>query len=182
MTFFDASNWRHYKWHYVVILVIIIAIIIYIYMTQEKELRGGGHRKRGDGNGDIYYLGRGNNNDPPNVLIDRIDWAAYLEKRVTLWQRIFVGTLAAMFFVILLGMRKLPTPGTIVIIFISIFIPIYAVHQLFYVHGDVYNDFYIRTNAQLLRDEFGFDKNFPPEPIDNIPDRPYVMNKKTTNS
>lgn len=180
MKYFDTSNWNRYKLHYIIILIIVIIICIYIYSTQEKELRGTGSRSRGDGNGEIYYLGRGSEIDTPMVLIDRIEWSSYLEKRITLWQRVFISTLASVIFVILLGTKKLPPPGTIVIMFLVIFIPFYAVHQLFYVHGDVYNDYYIKTNTQLLRNKLDYNKNTPPEPADNIPDRPYVMNNKKT--
>jgi hypothetical protein len=53
-----------------------------------------------------------------------------------------------------------------------------AVHNLFYVHGDVYNDYYIKTNVQYLRDHYGFEKGEVPEPKELPPDRPYVMNPK----
>lgn len=177
MTYFDNSNWKYYKIHYIVIAIIVIIILVYIHSCQEQELRGSASRARGDGNGDIYYLGRGNIHDEVNTLVDRTQWCSYLDKRVTFWQRIFVATIVAMIFVILLAMRKLPTPGGIVILFFCIFVPVYAVHQLFYVHGDVYNDYYIKTNMELIRDKLGFEKSTPPDPIDNIPDRPFVMTK-----
>jgi hypothetical protein len=173
--YFDTSNWQKYKVHYFIILIVVIIIVIIIMNHQEVEQRGRGKRTRGDGNGDIYYLGRGSEQDSVAVLIDRIEWSAYLDKRTTLWQRVIITTFVVMFFVIALVLRKLPTPGTIILLFFTIFIPIYATHQLFYVHGDVYNDYYIKTNAELLREKLNLEKNDPPEPADNIPDRPYVM-------
>jgi len=178
MTYFDNSNWKYYKIHYIVIAIIVIIILIYIHNCQDQELTGCKTRQRGDGNGDIYYLGRGDINDDISTLVDRTQWASYLDKRVTFWQRIFVATIVAMIFVILLAMRKLPTPGGIIILFFCIFVPIYAVHQLFYVHGDVYNDFYIKNNMELIREKLGLEKNEPPIPIlENPPDRPRVMAK-----
>ena len=176
---FDASNWNKYAIHYIILIIIVIIVIFIIFNKQEEELRGGhSDRPRGDGNGDIFYLGRGSEKDSVATLVDRIEWAAYLDKRTTFWQRVTVMTFVITLLIILLIMRQLPKPGTIVLMFFVIFIPIYAVHQLFYVHGDVYNDFYIKTNAELLRDKLILERNEPPPPADNIPDRPFVMSPK----
>ena len=178
-SYFDASNWNKYAVQYIFLLIIVIIIIFIIFSSQGEELRGGhNERPKSDGNGEIFYLGRGSENDSVATLVDRIEWAAYLEKRTTYWQRVIVMTFVITLLIILLVMRGLPKPGAIVLMFFVIFIPIYAVHQLFYVHGDVYNDYYIKTNAELLRDKLNLDRNEPPPPADNIPDRPFVMNPK----
>lgn len=174
----DWSNLKEYKYTYIVITLVVIAVCIFISKDKIRATKGSGNRPRKDGNGDIYYLGRGNRHDSAEELLDRIEWSTYLEKRVSLWQRHFVISLIIAALVVLLIMRSVPSPGIFVLLVIVIFIPLYAAHNLFYVHGDIYNDYYIKDNVDRLRHIFGFKKGFPSEPEDNIPDRIKVMNPK----
>jgi hypothetical protein len=175
MTHFNLDNWQTEKWKYLVILIIIIVIVIYISEHQNTELRGKGHRKKGDGNGDAIYLGRGHPKENVSEILDRIEWSTYLERRVTHWHRIFLMALVISFLVILFIIKALPTAASFVLLFIIVFIPIMATRQLFYVHADIYNDYYIKHNVEILRKKFGYDKSDPKEPTADFPDRPKVM-------
>lgn len=175
MTFFDGSNWSEYMYHYIVIVIIIFIVAYFIYTTQGPELNGRHVREKGDGNGNALYLGRGSIDEPSNVLLDRIEWSSYLNRRISFWQRAFLMTLIALILIIMFAVRRLPKPTELVMLFICIFIPIVGVNSFFYTHGDVYNDYYIKMNAQMLRHKLGHVKNDPPEPTATIPDRPLVM-------
>lgn len=162
-------------YHYIIIAIIILIVIYFIYKTQGPELNGRHVREQGDGNGDALYLGRGGIDEPSNVLLDRIEWSSYLNRRISFWQRAFLMTLIALILIILLGIKRLPKPTELVVIFFCVFIPIVGVNGFFYTHGDVYNDYYIKMNTQMLRHKLGYTKSDPPEPTARIPDRPLVM-------
>ena len=169
---FDYSNIKPYKVYYIIIVIIVILLIIYIKSQRRKELKTNNNRKNQDGNGDAYYLGRGSKDDSSSELLDRIDWSTYLNNRITYWNTAFIISIIIIILIIMFIFRKVPPPGTLVLIFFLIFIPIYAVHQFQYTHGDVYNDYYIKRNVELLRKKFGFKKEKPRSPReDNIPDR-----------
>lgn len=168
---FDTSEIKKSGIYYLVIILVLVLVLIHVIKTQRSELSGHGKRKNADGNGDIYYLGRGSKNDSTAELLDRIDWASYLDKRVTKWQRTFMITLIVMILVILIVLRKIPAPSTFILLFVAIFIPIYASNNMLYVHGDMYNDHYIKNNVTLLRQKLGLKKNLPSEPKSDAPDR-----------
>lgn len=168
---FDTSEIKKSGLYYLIIIVVIVLVLIHVIKSQRRELSGHGKRKNADGNGDIYYLGRGSKDDSPAELLDRIDWASYLDKRVTKWQRTFIITLIIMFLVILIVLKKIPTPATFILLFVTVFIPIYASNNMLYVHGDMYNDHYIKNNVNLLRQKFGYKKHAPKEPQSSAPDR-----------
>ncbi len=172
---FDFSLWDRYKWHYIVILVIVILIILYIIQIQTKELSTSSSGRSADGNGDLYYLGRGDKDDSVEMLLNRIEWSSYLFKRTSLWSRILFVTIFIVLLIILVAIRKLPTPSTIVILFFVVFIPVYAAHQFFYTHGDVYNDYYIKNNVKIIRNKLNLSPGEPDDPTSEIPDRPFVM-------
>ncbi len=176
MVKFDYTNAVEHKMAYIVIAIIIVLLIIYVKRKQIKEHTTNNGRKKADGNGDAYYLGRGSDEDSIGELLDRIEWSTYLNNRVTYWYRVFMISIIITAIVICFVMRKLPTPGVTILLFFVIFIPIYAVHQLQYVHGDVYNDHYIKRNVETLRKKLNLKKQHPKQPKeDNIPDRVNVM-------
>lgn len=172
MTEFDASNLKEYKVAYLVMLIVIVVIIIYIRNCRMSELTGNGTRKKGDGNAENYYYGRGSPQDSVSELLDRIDWSTYLEYRLSILQRLFIPIVISVLFIMVFVMNKVPTPGKTILLFLSIFVPAYATHQLYYIHGDVYNDYYIKRNVELIREKLGLKKGKVEKPRDdNIPDR-----------
>jgi hypothetical protein len=177
---FDFSNWKDNKLAYVVIVVIVVIVFIYVRARQAREYSGKGidGRKIADGNGTAYYYGRGSDKDSVGELLDRIDWASYLDKRLTLWYRIFVTTVITLILIVALVMRRIPKPGQLILLGFVIFIPFYAGHQLFYVHGDIFNDYYIKNNVDLIRKKLGVHRNDVKEPCKEVPRRTDAMNPK----
>lgn len=170
---FDLSQLKENKIAYLVIVVIVAILVIYAQKSKARETKGKGIPDRNgvDGNGTSYYYGRGSSDDSVSELLDRIDWSTYLEKRVTLWYRMLVPVLVAAILIAVLVMRKVPHPATLIILVILIFIPIYAIRQFDYVHGDVYNDYYIKRNVALLRAKLGLEKSKVKEPSSFVPKR-----------
>ena len=69
----DFDNWDNkygLRWHYVIIAVVIIAIVIWVYIEQHKERNGPppGSDFEKEGNGKIYYKGRGSDEDSVATL------------------------------------------------------------------------------------------------------------------
>lgn len=181
MASFDFSNWQKNKIALIVILVIIVGLIWMASKGIAREGRGKGipGRHVADGNGTAYYQGRGCKDDSVSILLDRIDWATYAEKKTTLWYKQFITAVIVAGLIAILIMRKIPSPSQSIMLIVIIFIPIYAVHQLRYVHGDIHNDYNIKNNVDLLRQKLNLKKgkNVPP-PSCSVPKRTAVMNPK----
>lgn len=178
MAKFDYTNAKEYRVAFGIIVVIIVILIVYIKRRQCKEQVTNNGRTKSDGNGDAYYLGRGSSDDSISQLLDRIEWSTYLHHRTTYWHRAFIVSIIITALIIAFVMRKLPKPGVCILLFFIIFIPLYAVHNLHYVHGDVYNDYYIKNNVELLREKLGTEKHKPKNPReDNVPDRVVATSK-----
>lgn len=176
---FDFSELVKNKLAYLILLIVIVVLIIYTHNAKMKETKGKNvhGRKPMDGNGEAYYYGRGSDHDTVSQLLDRIDWSTYLEKRTAYWNRLFLTVLIVSVLIFLFVWRKIPHPSMAIFLFLAIFIPIYASHQFDYVHGDIYNDYHIKHNVELLRKKLGAEKRaFPPKPTDHIPSRTTVMN------
>jgi len=180
MARFDFSNWSNHKAEYLIILVIVVMILVFVNRQKSKEKRGGGIKGRivADGNGEAYYRGRGSKHDSVAELLDRIDWASYLDKRITLWYRIIVITFIVMLFIMAFVIKRLLRPTEMVVLFFVVFVPFYASHQMDYVHGDIYNDYYIKRNVELIREKLGVEKGKVKAPKVDPPSRPAVMNPK----
>lgn len=180
MAQFDFSNWSKHKLEYTIILIIVIVVLVYINVKKSREKRGGGIRGRkvADGNGEAYYYGRGSKLDSVGELLDRIDWASYLDKRIALWYRIIVITFIAMLLIMAFVTKRLLKPTEMLVLFFMIFVPFYASHQLDYVHGDIYNDYYIKHNVELIRDKLEIEKGKVRPPKNDPPPRTTVMNPK----
>lgn len=177
MVSFDVSQWSQHRLAYLIILIIVIVVILHVRKQQKLETRGNGvnGRKAADGNGTSTYYGRGSHDDSVEELLNRIDWSSYLPKRITLWYKVIVITLVITLFVILLIMRKLPSPSKLIILMIVIFVPIYAMSQFYYVHGEIYNDYYIKRNVELIREKLELNAEHPKEPKSEVPKRAVVM-------
>jgi hypothetical protein len=180
MVSFDTKAWKSNRLAYLIIIIIVIIILVLASKGISKERKGRGlsDRRHVDGNGTAYYQGRGCLEDSVPELLDRIDWAAYVEKRTTLWFRTVILTVVATALVVVLVMKKLPKPPALVMLIVAIFIPFYAGHQLHYVHGDVYNDYYIKRNVELLRKKLNLKKGKVKDPKCEAPKRALVMNPK----
>lgn len=175
----DIENFSRYKIAYIIIIIVIIALILVAKNCLGLELKGSGDgRLRGDGNGESHYLGRGHSSEPVALLLDRIEWSTYLENRISIISRFVIITVIIMLFVICVIMQKVPTPAKTILLFLVVFIPMYATHQLHYVHGDVYNDYYIKKNVHFIREKLDLKKGHPkrpPPPHYKIPGRTDVM-------
>jgi hypothetical protein len=177
MVTFDTSEWSQNRLAYLIILIIMVIVIVHVRKQQKLETRGDGlgGRKAADGNGTSTYYGRGSHEDTVEELLNRIDWASYLPKRITLWYKVFTITIVITLFIVLLVLRKLPSPSKLIILMITIFVPIYAMSQFYYVHGEIYNDYYIKDNVQLLRGKLHLKAGSPGEPLIAVPNRTSVM-------
>lgn len=177
---FDFSAWKSNRLAYLIIIIVIIVVLVVASKGISKERKGRGipDRRYVDGNGTAYYQGRGCRDDSVSELLDRIDWATYVDKRTTLWFRTIILTVIATALVTALVIRKLPTPPTLIMLIVAIFIPFYAGHQLHYVHGDIYNDYYIKRNVELLRKKLDVKKGKVKDPKCEAPKRALVMNPK----
>jgi hypothetical protein len=176
----SKKNWKQNKIGYIILIVLIVFVILWVNNKKLKESKGFSEIKGkiADGNGPVYARGRGNDNDTVDDLLNRIEWSTYLEKRSVSAYR-FVGvTVISTALIAVLAMRKLPKIGTILIMGAAIFVPIFSAHQLYYVHGDAYNDYYMKDNVKRLREKIGMQSRYsvPPDPEDNIPTRVKVSN------
>lgn len=180
MARFDFSNWSKHKLEYAIILIVVILIIVYVSRHKSREKRGRGIKNRtvADGNGEAYYYGRGSKHDSIPELLDRIDWSTYLDKRITLWYRTIIITFIAMLLVMAFVVKRLLRPTEMIVLFFVIFVPLFAAHQLDYVHGDIYNDYYIKHNVELIREKLGVEKGKVRKPKNEPPPRTAVMNPK----
>ena len=170
------ERWDEYKVHYIVIIIVVVGVIWLTFNVHKRELRTNGEYDSVDGNGESHYLGRGDKSESIEVLLNRIQWSAYLERRTSFWARAVIATVIIVILIMFLVYRDLPKPTDIVIMLFVVFIPLYAINSFFYVHSDMYNDFYIKNNASLIQDKLGLHYSEPPEPVDPLPpDRPYVM-------
>ena len=168
------AHWEQYKLHYVVVVIVLGILLYTVFAIQNTELRTDGVRSSEDGNGELYALGRGDASEDTQTILNRITWAASLHKRINLWARVFLQTTFVVLLIILLIFRRLPKPQEIVITYFCVFVPIFSLENFMHTHGDVYNDYNIRANAQILRDRFDLTKAVPPEPVNDPPDRPFV--------
>lgn len=185
MASFDFSNWSKYRSVYLVIILVVVIAILLIRRQQKVEEKGQGQlgpdgepRVEQDGNGESHYYARGSPKDSTSELLDRIEWASYLEKRTCFPIKALLMSLIIVGLIIVLVLRKLPHPTKVLILLVTVFIPIYAVHQLKYTHSDIYNDFYIKNNVDLLRAQLGLQRGSVRHPRCDPPARAQVMNPK----
>tara|TARA_R110001599_G_scaffold266539_1_gene467318 strand:- start:43477 stop:43998 length:522 start_codon:yes stop_codon:yes gene_type:complete len=163
----------------IIILIIVVIIIFYcVLQSQTKQLRTDGTFSSADGNGYLFYLGRGSSDDSLETLLHRTHWAAYLNKRTQKWERVFMITIVIMILLFAIQWRGFPSPTKFVTYFFIIFFVIFMMNNFFYVHGDIYNDAYIRKNILLITEKLSLNGQFqfdPPLPTSDAPDRLDVM-------
>lgn len=138
---------------YVIIILVIAFVISCIWRDQKRQMLGCSGR---DGDGELYGKGRSDKKDNVGNLLDRIEWSTYLEKRLAIWQRIFIMSVIIELLIIFLIIRCVPPPGTALLLLILIFVPIWCTHHFMYVHGDAYNDYYITQNVRKVRKKLGY--------------------------
>lgn len=164
---------------YIVLVIVVLIILVYIKKDQIRQLRTDGEQPSRDGNGSLYYLGRGSEHDSVATLLHRISWSAYLRKRTERWERIFIVT----FFIVLILMFLVwsPSERTVVRIVttgVVVFFVAYMLENFMYIHGDIYNDANIRGDAKLVASKLGLKVDFdsdPPKPTSDAIDRVNVM-------
>lgn len=171
MASFNVSEWSRHRLAYLIIVILVIVVLVHVRQQQKLETRGDGlgGRKAADGNGTTTYYARGSKDDSVEELLDRIDWASYLPKRITLWYKVVVISLVITVLVMLLVSRKLLHPAKLITLFLCVFIPIYAMSQFYYVHGEIYNDYYIKNNVELLRQKLHVEARHPSKPKSDLP-------------
>lgn len=165
-----------------VLIFVVILVLYFIIKMILKEIRSDGSVDARDGNGSSQLLGRGSESDSVEVLVNRIEWSAYLEKRISFWGRALIMTFIIALIISIMSKKDYKTASEILLLFFMIFVPILSVHSFFYTHADVYNDYYIKTNAELLRSKLGLQKYDPPSPDSDSPDRPLVMSFGSSSS
>jgi hypothetical protein len=164
---------------HIVLIIVVLAILFYIKKDQIRQLRTDGEQQSKDGNGSLYFLGRGSEQDDVATLLHRISWSAYLRKRTERWQRVFIIT----FFVVLLLMvlvfyKEQYTVPKIVATSVVVFFCVYMLENFMYIHGDIYNDANLRGNAKLVASKLGLKVDFdsdPPKPKSEAVDRVNIM-------
>lgn len=173
------------KWKYHLIVILIVMIVMKLIIKhQAKELRSAGsHLTSADGNGSLFYLGRGSEDDSIETLLKRTSWVAYLSKRTSHWQRIFITTFVIMFMYTLIcsfkGSRwELPALNHLLITWVIIYFVLFFSRDFMFVHGDIFADYAIRNNVKLIASKLNLDVDFssdPPNPTNGPPDRVLVM-------
>lgn len=168
------------KWTAHIILLVVIVIIFYmVWKDQMRQLRSDGKFPSADGNGHLYYPGRGCEDDNVSTLIARTYWAAYLNKRVVKWERVFIITVFTILILMALLWRRLVSVPKILITGLIVFFVVFMLENFMYVHGDIYNDANIRNNSILLASKLGLNIDFQTQPRDptcGAPDRVSIMN------
>ena len=171
MEWFDCNLWSTYYGHYIIIFMILLFVLLLMVREQGKEARGNScNRPSVDGNGSIYYRARGHRSESIETLLDRTEWATYLSYRASIWQRLLISSIIATGLVILLVYRGFPLPGDIIMLLVVIFLSFYTCHKFMYTHGDIYNDFYIKNNVNIIRRKLDLPprkRSKPPKPINN---------------
>ena len=176
------------KWKYHLIVILIVMIVIRLIIKhQATELRSDStcepERAPADGNGSLFYLGRGSEDDTIETLLKRTSWVAYLSKRTSHWQRIFITTFVIMFMYTLICSFKgdrweLPALNHLLITWVIIYFVLFFSRDFYYVHGDIMADFTVRNNVKLIASKLNLDVDFssdPPKPTNGPPDRVLVM-------
>lgn len=169
----DFSNLsRNHIIGYIILIIIVVFVILHMRKHQFIERNGKIGDNYVEGNGTMHYKSRGGEEDSIAVLLDRITWASYSDKYVTHWERLVLPTAIATTIIVLAAYDKIPTPMQTILIIFAIFIAFLIFKSYFQIHADVYNDFYIRRNADLIRDKLGLEENPAPDPVtDYVPSR-----------
>jgi hypothetical protein len=167
------------KWlAHIILVIVIFVVLIVIIQTQQRELRTDGTQKSTDGNGSLYYYGRGSDGDSVDMLLLRTYWSAYLQKRLERWQRVFLITLFILIILMTIVWKRCPSVPKILVTSSIVFFVIYMLENFMYIHGDIYNDANIRNNTKLLANKLNLDVDFnrkPPAPLSDAPDRVTIM-------
>lgn len=163
----------------IILIIIVVAILLYIKKDQIRQLRTDGNQKSSDGNGSLYFLGRGSDQDDIETLLHRISWSAYLRKRTERWQRVFIITFfVVLILTVLIFDHQERTVPKLVAIGVVVFFCVYMLENFMYIHGDIYNDANIRGNAKLIAKKLNLDVKFdqdPPKPQSEAIDRVNIM-------
>lgn len=161
-----------------VLITVVIIVFLMIRKSQTKQIRTDGTLKSADGNGSLYYQGRGCDDENVETILRRTYWAAYLHKRTPNWERVFIMVLLSMILMMTLIWKKFASAPKIIMTGFVLFFSIYMVDNFLYVHGDIYNDANIRNNVKLIAKKLRRDIDFTSElkvPTCEAPDRTTVM-------
>lgn len=164
---------------HLILIVIVLLVLYFIWKDQMKQTRTDGTFPSADGNGTLYYPGRGCQDDDVSTLLVRTYWSAYLNKRIVKWERVFVMCFFIILILSVLVWKQIPSLSKILVTGIIIFFVVYMVENFLYIHGDLYNDANIRNNSKLLASKLGLNVDFtksPANPTCPAPDRVTVMN------
>ena len=137
------------EWAIYVIIGSVIIIFYYLMIFDELiSMRGKGYKC--DGDGELYNLGRGCEDEDIEILLSRIYWSTYLQKRISKSKRILIPTgliTLAIIFLVPCFVNDIFDAFKIALI---VFTFTYIYTNLVYVHGDIHNDGNIRKNIELI--------------------------------
>lgn len=173
-----VESWLKEWLAHIILIVIVIIVFLMVRKSQTKQIRTDGILPSADGNGTLYYFGRGCEDENVETLLKRTYWAAYLHKRTANWERVFIMVLLSVVILMALVWRKIASVPKILVTGFVIFFAVYMVDNFLYVHGDIYNDANIRNNMKLIAQKLGKDVNFSDElgvPTCSAPDRVSIM-------
>lgn len=177
----SKKNWQTYKIIYIVMLVIAIVAVLAFSSWVRREVKVSSSFKE-DGDGPALLQGRGSEKEDTETLLNRLEWSTYYESRINRWYRMVVITIIIVVLIMVLGMRKLAKPSTIIVLILAVFIPMLATHHFYYAHGDIYNDYYMWKNLQIIRKRlYGnakYEEPGPPHPEACVPQRVQAMNQQ----
>lgn len=166
---------KEYLVQYIVILVLAFILFVYVWNQQYYERNGEVDGKWMEGNGPIHDHGRGDKKESIATILDRMTWLSYCDVRISWWQRLVTPTLVAVA-LICLASKELPSPTMIVLMVITIFISFLAFRSYYQVHGDLYIDYYIRNNADIIRQKLNLEEHLAPPSISkDIPTRVLLL-------
>lgn len=140
--------------YHIGVCVILFILIVGIHLFLRNEIYCNGiEREKIEGNGDIYYMGRGNDSENISLLLHRTTWLTDSNKRISWWLRILEGSLISLLLIILLIYKCLPSIYDIIMIIVITFAAFFSIQQYYHTHGDVYISAYTRKNLQLIREK-----------------------------
>jgi len=132
-----------------------------------------------DGNGEIHYKGRKDENDTVEDLLNRIDWVSSSGLRTNNIMRSFNIAFLCSVFITAILWRKWPKIYEFLIVFGIIFIVTLSLLNLYEFHSGIYPIYYIKDDIQEIRKILNTSAKDPPKPgeLKEVPHHTIVRQK-----